>query len=181
MLTRQQIPNLLTFARVAAVPLCLALMILFPHARAALLIVFVIAAITDFFDGYLARRWNATSRLGALLDPIADKLLVALMLLYLAVLNLAAFLPVVIILLRELYVAGLREFLANQQISLPVSSGGKWKTALQMLAITLLLAQDAFPSIAHLSTLGTPLLYASALLALTSAIRYTRASLKHLH
>ena len=181
MIARQQIPNLLTFARVAAVPVCLALMLLAPGARMALLILFILAALTDFLDGYLARKWNTSSRLGALLDPIADKLIVALMLLYLAVLNVAAFLPVAIILLRELYIAGLREFLAMQGIALPVSGGGKLKTAVQMLAITLLLAQDALSTrFLTLTSLGTPLLYLAAMLAFISAAQYTRASAKHL-
>lgn len=181
MLTRERIPNLLTFARVVAVPVCLALMLLAPGARMALLIIFILAALTDFLDGYLARKWNASSRLGALLDPIADKLIVALMLLYLAVLNVAAFLPVAIILLRELYIAGLREFLAMQGIALPVSGGGKLKTAVQMLAIALLLAQDALSTrFLTLTSLGTPLLYLAAMLAFISAAQYTRASAKHI-
>lgn len=197
MRARQQIPNLLTFARVLAVPVCLALMLLAPGARMALLILFILAALTDYLDGYLARKWNASSRLGALLDPIADKLIVALMLVYLLeVLRLPPlvfpisplFLPVCVILLRELYIAGLREFLARQQATLPVSKGGKWKTALQMMAITLLLVSLAFgPPIQSLSPLveyswrvGLTLLYASAVLAFTSAARYTRASMKHL-
>ncbi|MDX2095593.1 MAG: CDP-diacylglycerol--glycerol-3-phosphate 3-phosphatidyltransferase [Alphaproteobacteria bacterium] len=185
MFSRQQIPNLLTFARVAAVPVCLLLMLAAPAWNAALLWIFIAAALTDFLDGYLARRWQAVSPLGALLDPVADKLLVALMLLYLlwdaaAASPAALFPPVVVILLRELYIAGLREFLANRQISLPVSRGGKWKTALQMLAIALLLARGAYGDLPPWTELGLPLLYASALLALTSAASYSRASLKHL-
>ncbi|MBX9725868.1 MAG: CDP-diacylglycerol--glycerol-3-phosphate 3-phosphatidyltransferase [Rickettsiales bacterium] len=180
MLARAEIPNLLTFARVLAVPLCLALILLLPDARVLLLLVFVAASLTDYLDGYLARKWAVTSRLGALLDPIADKLLVALMLLYLCVLNIADFLPVSIILLREIYIAGLREFLANQQVALPVSNGGKWKTALQMLAVTVLLAQDAFSETLPFTDMGAALLYASALLAFISAFNYTRAAWPHL-
>lgn len=185
MLSRRQIPNLLTFARVAAVPLSLVLMLAAPAWNAALLWIFIAAALTDFFDGALARRWQAVSPLGTLLDPVADKLLVALMLLYLlwggdAASPAALFPPVVVILLRELYIAGLREFLAARQIALPVSRGGKWKTALQMLAITLLLARGAYGDLAPWTDFGLPLLIASALLAFTSAVSYTRASLKHL-
>ena len=199
MLTRQQIPNLLTFARVLAVPLCLGIILTEPLGKnQALLWIFIAASLTDFLDGYLARKWDATSRLGTLLDPIADKLLVALMLVFLLeTLRLPPFifpisplfLPVCVILLRELYIAGLREFLAGRQITLPVSKGGKWKTALQMVAITLLLASLAFgppiasnsPVVEYAWRIGLALLYASALLAFTSAINYTRASLKHLH
>jgi cardiolipin synthase len=241
MLARAQIPNLLTFGRVAAVPLCLGIMLMNPAWKfQALLGIFILASLTDFLDGYLARKWNVVSALGALLDPIADKLLVALMLVYLLLVGgltppsftslstpaasgsagpthdllhlfggsiSPLFLPVAIILLRELYISGLREFLSARQIALPVSKSGKWKTALQMLAITLLLTQLAIdppgqinfpctlvakanalttdcisqPWILRLAKLaGLPLLYVSALLALTSAVAYTRASCKHL-
>lgn len=229
MLTRRHIPNLLTMARVVAVPLALLIMLLAPEQKAALLWIFIAASITDFFDGYLARKWNVVSPLGALMDPIADKLLVALMLVYLLVeggiapMTTAAsgspsatqsaggmvsplFLPVMVILLRELYISGLREFLAHRQIKLPVSKGGKWKTAMQMLATTLLLAALAYapphallhcaaPFVAAFSSdcdavpsstmnivamLGMTLLYLSALLALTSAVQYTRHALRHM-
>lgn len=226
MLNRRHIPNLLTFARVFAVPLCLGFMLLDPKPEVALLWIFVAASLTDFLDGYLARRWQVVSPLGTMLDPVADKLLVALMLLYLLVEGgitppsppaaarfafgyappaMLLFFPIAVILLRELYIAGLREFLATRQIALPVSKGGKWKTALQMVAITLLLAQMAYaipaaplycaapfaaafsaacsgttPPLADLAGgLGLPLLYAAAFLAFTSAASYTRAALKH--
>ena len=177
MITKQQIPNLLTFSRVLAVPLALGFMVAGAGAW-PLFVVFVAAAITDFFDGYLARKWQATSPLGAMLDPMADKLLVALMLLYFAYGTGAPLLPIALILLRELYVAGLREALALRQIPLPVSRGGKWKTAVQMLAITLLLASLAF-SYGPLWLPGIALLWLSAVLALVSAAQYTRAALTH--
>jgi cardiolipin synthase (CMP-forming) len=175
MLRRQNIPNLLTGARVAAVPLCLAVILLNPADKALTLFwIFVAACLTDFLDGYLARKWDAMSPVGTLLDPIADKLLVALMLIYLlTVLGSDLFVPVVVILVRELYISGLREFLAARQIKLPVSRGGKLKTALQMVAIAALLSPlPALP--------GVALLYLSAVLALSSAVAYTRASWKHL-
>lgn len=209
MLTRARIPNLLTFARVAAVPACLAIMLANPSWKyVALLSLFVAAALTDFLDGYLARKWNATSALGTLLDPIADKLLVALMLVYLLTLKGAVLLvPVAIIILRELYISGLREFLASRQVTLPVSAGGKLKTATQMLAVIMLLTelvmnppgQINFPCqlVAHADTLttscveqpillriakatGLPMLYVAAFLAFASAAHYTRGSWKHL-
>jgi cardiolipin synthase len=203
MLARAQIPNLLTYARVAAVPLCFAIMLLGEETwkTQALLVIFLLAAITDFFDGYLARRWNVVSPIGTFLDPVADKLLVALLLVYLlyASGDVSSFThreaphwwpllpPVAIILLREIYVSALREFLARAQIALPVSRGGKWKTALQMVAIAALLA-SLQPGVAncpvgacttnpYLAALPSTLLYLSALLALTSAIGYTRASI----
>lgn len=176
MIDRVRIPNLLTFARVAAVPLCLALMLFHPAPQPALFVIFVLASLTDFLDGYLARKWNAQSAIGTLLDPVADKLLVALMLVYLAVDSQGAlFLPAVVIILREIYISGLREFLAARQIALPVSRGGKWKTATQMLGIGLVLA--ALTVIAPLvMKVGMLLIWLSAALALISAVGYTRAA-----
>jgi cardiolipin synthase (CMP-forming) len=221
MFTRQQIPNLLTFGRVLAVPACLLLMLLNPAGKnTALFIIFVVASVTDYLDGYLARKWNVVSPIGALLDPMADKLLVALMFIYLLVegggtsrpafdSSLVAssplFLPITLILLRELYISGLREFLSNRQIKLPVSSGGKIKTAVQMVTVSTLVGLLAFqaepsplyceaPLTAAFSNachtgdtlivrifrpLALPMLYLSALLALTSAVTYTRAAWKH--
>ena len=159
MLTRAQIPNALTLGRVAAVPLALAVILLLPSAHGLLFLLFFVASVTDFLDGYLARKWGVSSALGALLDPIADKLLVALMLLYLMGYYGLSLLPVAAILLRELYISGLREFLANRQIALPVSRGGKLKTALQLSGIGLMLlftlAQGLYIS-RHLPEEGTP-------------------------
>jgi len=189
MLTKQTIPNLLTFARVAAVPAALFIATAMPGQRATMFWIFLLAAITDFFDGYLARKWNATSATGALLDPIADKLLVAVALLYLLEYTMAPIGAVGIILCRELYIAGLREFLAKRQIDLPVSRGGKWKTALQLAAITLMLAALSGYALPYLTlsglrfdawNVGVILLWVSALLALSSAFSYTRSALRSL-
>ena len=198
MLTRAQIPNALTFFRVAAVPLALVLMVMpeFLERDGLLFWLFVLASLTDFLDGYLARKWNATSAIGAMLDPVADKLLVALMLLYLLLRYPPLLLPVAVIILRELYISGLREFLAARQIALPVSRGGKLKTAMQMLGIGLIFAA---PLVAHIapdmpgdngpfpaemsaglgvSLLGGGCIWIAALLALWSAWGYTRAALR---
>lgn len=178
MMRKDQIPNLLTFGRVLAVPLALALMVM--HASALpLLIIFILAAITDFFDGWLARKWNSTSSLGTMLDPIADKLLVALMLFYLAVITRMALLPIAIILLRELYISGLREFLALRSVPLPVSKGGKWKTALQMIAIIILYGAIAL-RMPELWNPGIITLWAAVALSLLSAVQYTRAAWPHI-
>ncbi len=180
MIARARIPNLLTFARVAAVPLCLALMLFHPAPQPALFVIFVLASLTDFLDGHLARKWNATSAIGTLLDPVADKLLVALVLVYLAVDSRGAlFLPAVVIILRELYISGLREFLAARQIALPVSRSGKWKTAMQMTGIGLVLGALTVVG-PLLMKLGTLLIWLSAVLALTSAVDYTRAAWRSL-
>ena len=209
MLHRRQIPNLLTFARVLAVPVSLAIMCLAPERTMLLFVLFVAASLTDFLDGYLARRWNATSAIGALLDPIADKLLVALILIYLLTqLGASLLLPVSLIILRELYISGLREFLAARHITLPVSYGGKLKTALQMFGISLALGRLAFnpphalvfpcaivhdmkgvlttscisqPWLLRLAeTAGVPLIQASAVVAVLTAIHYTYIARTHL-
>jgi CDP-diacylglycerol--glycerol-3-phosphate 3-phosphatidyltransferase len=178
MVTKQQIPNLLTYSRAAAVPLALGF-IVSGCGPMPLFVIFLVASITDFFDGYLARKWNAVSAIGAMLDPLADKLLVALMLLYLVTHSDTPLLPVAVILLRELYIAGLRECLALRSIPLPVSKGGKWKTALQMTAITVLLGSMTLHC-AEAWVPGVWLLYGSAILALLSAVEYTRTALKSL-
>lgn len=204
---RQRIPNLLTFARVLAVPVSLALIYLPPDRSMALFWIFLIASLTDLLDGYLARRWNAVSALGTFLDPVADKLLVALMLIYLLTrFGTMLLLPVIVILLREIYISALREFLAAKQVALPVSNGGKLKTALQMIAVSMLLGHLAYnpPGALHfpctivqtmkgvLTTsctnqpwllrlaehAGTPMLNAAALVALLTALHYTYAARK---
>ena len=177
MIAKERIPNLLTYARVLAVPATLLLMMLGNYPL-ALFWIFVFASITDFLDGYLARRWNCTGHIGAMLDPIADKLLVALMLLYLLHGFGLPLLPVALILLREIYISGLREFLSGRGLNLPVSSGGKWKTALQLLSIGLLTGSLAY-NLENAWTIGLATLWISALLALSSAVQYTRASMKH--
>lgn len=193
MLTRARIPNLLTFARILAVPVALAVILYNPLCTQLLFWLFALAALTDFFDGYLARRWNATSTLGKLLDPMADKLLVTVLLLYFisvgsapvtdltasplglanALLNQPLFVPVAIILMRELYVAGLRECMAGRGVSIPVSAGGKWKTATQMFGILLMLYALAY-AWPQGWTYGCGLIWLAALLALYSAADYTR-------
>ena len=128
------LPNLLTYGRLAAVPAVVALLF-WPNelvARWSALAVFVAAAITDYLDGYLARAYAQQSVLGRMLDPIADKLLVAASLLMLAadqILEGWSLAAAVVILCREILVSGLREFLAELKVSVPVSRVAKWKTA----------------------------------------------------
>jgi len=155
------------------------LLMLFGTPNLALFWIFLLASLTDFFDGYLARKWNVTSPFGAMLDPVADKLLVALMLLYLLGEYSLPLFPVALILLREIYISALREFLSARGIALPVSKGGKWKTALQMLAITALLCSLAYdiPTAWHIGAIA---LWIAAVLACTSAAQYTRAAWKHI-
>lgn len=143
------IPNILTTFRMLAAPavvlvfLCLAR----PYADWAALILFVGAAVTDYLDGYLARKWNQQSAFGTMLDPIADKAMVILA--FLAIVGLYGLtiwiaVPATVILLREVFVSGLREFLGDNASKLAVTKIAKWKTTAQMVAISVLFAQGIF-------------------------------------
>lgn len=175
---KKQLPNILTYSRILIIPL-LVLVFLF-HGKASnwlCALLFLYASITDFFDGYLARAWHAHSNLGKFLDPIADKLLISTSLMLLVGDNRAAILPSLAILCREILVSGLREFLADLRISVPVSTLAKYKTAAQMLAIFLLLLG---PSAPMLESIGGFLLWAAALLTLVTGYAYLQTGLKHL-
>ena len=179
------LPNLLTYGRVAAVPVVAALLFwpLEDWARWSALTVFIIAAITDFFDGYLARAWSQQSSLGRMLDPIADKLLVAVCLLMLAadeVITGFSMWAAIIILSREILVSGLREFLAELRVSVPVTRVAKYKTTLQLVALGFLIAPPKGLSFLDTETIGIGLLWAAALLTLYSGWDYMRAGMKHM-
>lgn len=176
MISRASIPNLLSFARLALIPpalLCwwgLPIYLGYP----LLLVLFILAAASDFLDGYLARKWQLHSAFGAMIDQISDKLVVATFLMILLVDHAVWWLPALVILLREIYVSGLREYLALAQIPMPVSKLGKWKTATQMLAIIALLAAVVY-ALPALEILGNLLLGIAAILAAISALQYSRA------
>ncbi len=146
---RWTIPNILTVLRLLAAP-GVAIMFLFfarPWADWFALILFVVAAITDWFDGYLAREWQQETRFGAMLDPIADKAMVVIALLVItgfSGMNPWILLPATLILFREVFVSGLREFLGNTAGLLQVTNLAKWKTTLQMVAIAVLFATGVF-------------------------------------
>jgi cardiolipin synthase len=179
------LPNLLTYGRVAAVPVVAGLLFwpLEDWARWTALVVFAVAAVTDFFDGYLARAWSQQSSLGRMLDPIADKLLVAVCLLMLAAddaitgINLWA---AIIILSREILVSGLREFLAELRVSLPVTRVAKYKTTLQLVAIGFLIAPPRGVPFMDTEFAGLLLLWGAALLTLYTGYDYMRAGMKHM-
>lgn len=176
---KKQLPNILTYSRILIIPL-LVLVFLYVHGPVsnwACAMLFLYASITDFFDGYLARAWHAHSKLGRFLDPIADKLLIASCLMLLVGSGRADMLPALAILCREILVSGLREFLADLRISVPVSTLAKYKTAAQMVAIFLLLLGPGFPL---LIKLGEVLLWAAALLTLVTGYAYLQTGLKHL-
>lgn len=184
--TTFSLPNLLTYGRILAVP-ALVICMLWPDsdtARWTALGIFAAAAITDFFDGYLARIMNVQSALGRMLDPIADKLLVSISILMLAAsdtLNGFHLWAGVIILCREILVSGLREFLAELQVSVPVTNLAKWKTTAQLVALGFLLAGPAGDKVLPFNTeLGLTLLWISALLTLYTGYDYFRAGIHHL-
>src|SRR6476619_2432856 len=184
------LPNLLTYARIAAVPLVVALLYWQSIEGGALwlrwlaLAVFITAGVTDFFDGYFARIWGQQSSLGRMLDPIADKLLVAACLLMLAAGETVhgwTLLAAVIILCREILVSGLREYLAELQVSVPVTRLAKWKTTAQMVAIGFLIAGEAGDEIVPVvSQIGILLLWLSALVTLYTGYDYMRAGLRYM-
>jgi cardiolipin synthase len=174
--------NLLTLSRIAAIPLVVACLWLDRGwAQWLSMILFVTAAVTDWFDGYFARRYHQISRLGRFLDPIADKLLVAaalLMLVHSGPLKGVHVLAALIILAREILVSGLREFLAELRVGLPVSSLAKWKTAVQMVAIGFLLVGDAAAT--WVTTIGLWAIWIAAGLTLLTGYDYMRLGLRHM-
>jgi CDP-diacylglycerol---glycerol-3-phosphate 3-phosphatidyltransferase len=179
------IPNLLTFSRIAVIPILVALFWVEGNAaRWIACALFTAAGITDYLDGYLARTRREQSQLGALLDPIADKLLVATALLLLAAfgrIHGLTLLPAILILCREILVSGLREFLAGLEVRVPVTRLAKWKTTIQMVAIGFLIVGDAGPPIVPFTVeIGEIGLWAAALLTLITGYDYLREGLKHL-
>ncbi len=184
------LPNILTYARIVAVPLVVLCFFLEGHLKSSdtarwwALGLFAAASITDFFDGYLARMWKQTSSIGRMLDPIADKLLVSAILLLLAADGTIAgwtLWAAIIILCREILVSGLREYLADLKVSVPVSQLAKWKTTIQMIALAFLLAGPAGDKILPYTTeTGLILLWISAILTLYTGWDYFRAGIKHM-
>lgn len=184
------LPNMLTYARIVAVPLVVLCFFIegrlqsSDFARWTALAIFIAASITDFLDGYLARVWKQTSNIGKMLDPIADKLLVASVLLLLAAEGTIAgwtLWAAIIILCREILVSGLREYLAALKVSVPVTQLAKWKTAIQLVAIGFLLAGPAADKFQPYTTeFGLVLLWISALVTLYTGYDYFRAGLKHI-
>jgi len=183
------LPNLLTYGRIAAVPVVVGCMYWSGIADGGLwlrwvaLAVFISAAVTDILDGYLARSWGQQSSIGRMLDPIADKLLVAASLLMLAAVDTIrgwSLLAAVVILCREILVSGLREYLAELRVSVPVTRLAKWKTTGQLVAVGFLLAGEAGDEILPVTTsIGLTLLWVSAIVTLYTGWDYFRAGLRH--
>ena len=184
------LPNLLTYGRILAVPLIVLCFFIegkldgSDFARWSALTVFTVASITDFFDGYLARIWKQTTDLGRMLDPIADKLLVSACLLLLAADGTIAGWTIwaaITILSREILVSGLREYLAELRVSVPVTQIAKWKTTIQMISIGFLLAGPAGDKVLPYTTeIGLALLWVAAVITLYTGYDYFRAGLRHI-
>lgn len=178
------LPNLLTYGRLLAVPLVAGLIMWGGDgARWTALALFIAAAVTDFFDGYLARRWQQQSALGRMLDPIADKVLVAAVLLVLAAdetIGGAHLWAAIIILSREVLVSGLREFLAELHVSVPVTKVAKWKTTVQLVAVGFLIAGPAGDKLVpYVTDFGLACLWLAAALTLYTGYDYFRAGIGH--
>ena len=182
------LPNLLTLSRIAAIPV----MILFaafrePWADMVACVIFSAAAITDYYDGKIARDRKMVSGFGRMLDPIADKLLVGaalMMLVGLDRLSALGLFPAIVIMLREILVSGLREYLATLRVGMPVTPLAKWKTGMQMGALGVLLAGDTGAASIGLgflpiSLIGEAMLWTAAALTLVTGWDYLRAGLAH--
>jgi cardiolipin synthase len=178
------LPNLLTLSRIMIIPLVVAAFFFDSTAmRWTACALFAAAGITDFFDGYIARRANMVSRVGRFLDPIADKLLVASVLLMLVAFHRVgpvSYLPALVILLREIMVSGLREFLAELRVSVPVTKLAKAKTTVQMLALGFLIVGDFAPAWIPAQIIGEIGLWFAALITLITGYDYLRAGLRHM-
>jgi cardiolipin synthase len=183
------LPNILTYGRIAAVPVVVGLLYWQNIIEGGLwlrwvaLAIFICAGVTDILDGYFARIWGQQSSLGRMLDPIADKLLVASCLLMLAAeksIHGVTLLAAVIILCREILVSGLREYLAELRVGVPVTRLAKWKTIGQMVAIGFLIAGEAGEKVLPPTIeIGIALLWASAILTLYTGYDYMRAGLRY--
>jgi cardiolipin synthase len=178
------LPNILTYGRIAAVPVVAALLLWGgDNARWTALGIYVLAAISDFFDGYLARKWKQQSSLGRMLDPIADKVLVAVVLLVLCadgILRGGHIWAAIIILSREVLVSGLREYLGELQVSVPVTQIAKWKTTVQLVSIGFLIAGPTGDTVVPFTTeMGIAMLWIAAGLTLYTGYDYFRAGIRH--
>ena len=178
------LPNLLTLSRILVIPV-IVLLFYFDNEtnRWIMLGLYSLACITDFFDGWAARSMNQVSSLGRFLDPIADKLLVASIILMVAATGQLAEIDLIaclIILVREITVSGLREHLADVKIGVPVSKLAKWKTTIQMLALGFLIVGHAAEAYLPAEQIGRILIWVAAILTIITGFDYLRAGVKHM-
>jgi CDP-diacylglycerol--glycerol-3-phosphate 3-phosphatidyltransferase/cardiolipin synthase len=184
------LPNILTLSRIVAVPLLVALLWR-PgwYDYALTFALYCLVGITDYFDGYVARAQGTVSRLGIFLDPIADKIMVIGVITMLVstrqplaepVIHGFHIIPALIIVIREIAVSGLREFLAGLQVSVPVSKLAKWKTTLQFVALGALILAGAVPQWPWVHAVGLVSLWAAAALTVVTGWDYLRTGLRHM-
>jgi cardiolipin synthase len=175
------IPNIITITRIAAIPLIVWLLMTGDIGlRIVALVLYVVAAASDWLDGYLARKWNQVSPLGRMLDPIADKLLVGIVIAALAwdgSFSGLDMIPVTAILFREFFISGLREFLGNTKVVLPVSTLAKWKTTAQLVALAIVMLERIVPGLGLVSDI---VLWVAGILTVWTGWQYLRASWPHL-
>ncbi|MEO6581521.1 MAG: CDP-diacylglycerol--glycerol-3-phosphate 3-phosphatidyltransferase [Sphingomicrobium sp.] len=184
------LPNLLTLSRILAVPILVFLLWRpAPLDYAIIFLLYCVVGMTDYFDGYLARANGQISKLGQFLDPIADKIMVAAVIMMLVssrkmsgepVIHGLHIIPALIILLREIIVSGLREFLAQSRVSMPVSALAKWKTTLQLVALGALILGGAVPAQGWVHDVGLASLWAAAALTLLTGYDYLRTGIRHM-
>ena len=184
------LPNLLTLSRILAVPILVFLLWRpTPIDYAVTFVLYCVVGITDYFDGYLARAQGQISRFGQFLDPIADKIMVAAVIVMLISSRKANPVPEIdglhiiaalIILLREIIVSGLREFLAPLNVSMPVSTLAKWKTTFQLVALGALILGGAFPHDPWVHNVGLACLWVAAALTLVTGYDYLRTGVRHM-
>jgi cardiolipin synthase len=185
------LPNLLTLSRIFAVPILVFLLWKpAPWDYGITFVLYCIVGITDYFDGYLARAQGQISKLGQFLDPIADKIMVAAVIIMLCASRKADgdapiiqdfnIIPALIILLREIIVSGLREFLAELKVSMPVSRLAKWKTTFQLVSLGALILGGATPAQPWVHAVGVVSLWTAAALTLVTGYDYLRTGLRHM-
>ncbi len=179
----KRLPNILTLSRIVVIPILIWSFYVEGNLSNWIgFAFFAVAGFTDFFDGYIARSMGTTSKLGQFLDPVADKLMVAATILLLVAFDrIVGFhiLAAIVILLREILVSGLREFLASLSVSIPVTNLSKWKTAFQLVALGALIIGSAAPPWLPAELVGHVCLWTAAALTMITGFDYLRAGLKH--
>ena len=180
----KMVPNWMTILRIMVAPVIAGLIWLDDVKTGYMpaLTLFVLASISDFIDGWMARRLGVVSKLGAMLDPIADKVLIGTCLVSLAHVTEDGWwfiLPAIIIMTREFLISGLREFMAGRSVNMPVSVLAKWKTTLQLVAIGFLVGAPIFPSLPMANPIGLTLLWAAAFVTAQTGFAYYRGVLEH--
>lgn len=179
----QNLPNVMTISRIlgsAAVPFLI--MLDTPIFRLLALAIFIAAALTDWLDGYLARQLNAVSTLGRMLDPIADKILVAVTLLALANVDhwgWIMFIPAILILMREVFISGLREFMSAQEFVIHVTTLAKFKTTFQLIALGFAIAVPITPELWQIETITSVLMWIAATMTVITGWDYFKKAIAH--